>query len=138
GRAGVARVGAGLPLADGAGRPGHPDPGGGRGHLPDGVHAPDAGRRPPRGWGGAGMTSPAAYLLIPPKSAEDRGGLRWAPLFDPIETREGRTFAPVEEVGSFLEGFASRRPLIHFAHVLHLLVVLRWGEPRPEFAFLAR
>jgi tetratricopeptide (TPR) repeat protein len=74
------------------------------------------------------MSSPGAYLLIPGKYADALRGLRWAAGHDAVETEDGRTFALAEEVASFLEGFASRRPLIHFAHVLHLLSLLRVGR----------
>jgi hypothetical protein len=85
------------------------------------------------------MTSPAAYLLIPADYAGHFRGLRWAPFCDAIETADGRTFTLVEEIGSFLEGFASQRPLVHFAHVLHLLYLLRQGQtPRHDFASLAQ
>jgi hypothetical protein len=85
------------------------------------------------------MTSPAGYLLIPTEYARELRGLRWAGLGDAIETADGRTFAVVAEIASFLEGFASRRPLVHFAHVLHLLHLLRHGvTTRHDFAPLAR
>jgi hypothetical protein len=84
------------------------------------------------------MTSPGAYLLIPADYFRDLGGLRWAPLYDAVETADGRTFALVEEISAFLDGFASRRPLVHFAHVLHLLSLLRQGERRPDLADLGR
>jgi hypothetical protein len=85
------------------------------------------------------MTSPGAYLLIPPDYAAELRGLRWAPLGDAVETDDTRTFALVEEIGAFLEGFASRRPLLHFAHVLHLMYLLRQGQtPRHDFGLLAR
>ncbi len=95
------------------------------------------------------MSSSAAYLHIPPDYARHIGGLRWAMAGDAIDSLDG-TFALVEEVVSFLEGFASRRPLLHFAHMLHLLYLLRQGDPvlsrawreagraaRPAGAFLA-
>jgi hypothetical protein len=85
------------------------------------------------------MTSPAAYLMIPPDYTHDLRGLRWSALYDAIETDDGSTFALVEEVGLFLEGFASQRPLVHFAHLLHLLYLLRQGTtPRHDFSDLVQ
>jgi hypothetical protein len=69
--------------------------------------------------------TPAAYLLvIPDDYAVQLSHLHWALDHDAVET-EGGTFALAEEVGAFLDGFASRRPLMHFAHVLHFLYLLR-------------
>src|SRR3954468_13763400 len=73
--------------------------------------------------------TPAAYLLvIPDDYAAQLSQLHWALGHDAVETAEGRTFALAEEVSAFLDGFASRRPLMHFAHVLHFLYLLRVGR----------
>ena len=46
------------------------------------------------------------------------------------------TFAFAEQMAEFLEGFAGRRPLIHFDFMVHLLILLRWlppeGHPSPN------
>jgi hypothetical protein len=79
------------------------------------------------------------YLQIPEEYAGALGGVRWSPAHDVLLLPEGpeggeTTFAFNAEVLSFLEGFAAQRPLIHFAHVLHLLRLLREGGwPRRVF-----
>src|SRR5258708_14846056 len=84
--------------------------------------------------------TPAAYLLvIPDDYAAQLSQLHWALGHDAVETAEGRTFALAEEVAAFLDGFASRRPLMHFAHVLHFLYLLRVGQrSQHDFRNLAK
>src|SRR5262249_6861089 len=83
-----------------------------------------------------GVRRAAAYLAIP--RGYD-GELHWS-AGDVLATGDGRTFAFAAEVLRFLEGFASRRSLIAFAHVLHLLRLLRplpeTLPPAPPFALL--
>jgi hypothetical protein len=78
----------------------------------------------------------ARYLLIPADYARELGGLRWSALRDAIEDGNGRTFALVEEVAAFLDGFASRGRLIHFAHVLHFLRLLHGPYGPRDFRYL--
>jgi hypothetical protein len=84
----------------------------------------------------SGVRRAAAYLTIP--RGYD-GDLRWS-AGDVLEYSDGRTFAFAAEVLRFLEGFASRRPLIAFAHILQLLRLLRpvpeTLPPAPPFAVL--
>jgi hypothetical protein len=68
----------------------------------------------------------AAYLAIP---RDYCGDLRWSAAADVLEYADGGTFAFAAEVLRFVEGFASQRPLIAFAHIVHLIRLLR---PRPE------
>jgi hypothetical protein len=68
----------------------------------------------------------AAYLAIP---RDYSGDLRWSAAADVLEYADGGTFAFAAEVLRFLEGFAAQRPLVAFAHILHLIRLLR---PRPE------
>ncbi len=69
------------------------------------------------------MSRAVRYLGIPD------GGLRWAAGADAIEQPGGHTFALASEVVRFLEGFASRRPLMHLGHVLHFMQILRRAQP---------
>lgn len=94
------------------------------------------------------------YLRINARYAAALGGLRWSADGEAVEYGEGTTFAYADglvsvlpgttfafagEVVSFLEGFASQRPLVHFAYALHLLCLLRrertpvGGAPSPLF-----
>jgi hypothetical protein len=81
----------------------------------------------------------AEYLRINARYAAALGGLRWSADGEAVEYGDGSTFAFAGEVVSFLEGFASQRPLIHFAYILHLLCLLRrertpvGGAPSPLF-----
>lgn len=78
------------------------------------------------------------YLDIPPDYCEPLGKLRWSALADAIEGDDGRTFALTPQLLAFLEGFASRRPLVHFGHVLHFFHLLRVRKTaRHDFTTLA-
>src|SRR5262245_5201555 len=80
----------------------------------------------------------ADYLGIPEPYCRALGGPRWSRQDQAIEYSDGRTFAFAPEVRSFLEGFASRGPLVHFGHVLHFMYLLRQGKTtRHDFAPLA-
>jgi hypothetical protein len=82
------------------------------------------------------MTSVHNYLTILPERARALDGLRWSPAHAYLEHGDGRTFAHALEVFAFLEGFAGRRKLIHFGHVLHFLYLLRHGAvPTPWYDF---
>lgn len=74
------------------------------------------------------MNRPEHYLRIPADYGEWLGGLRWSASLEVVEDREGLTFAYGREIGRFLEGFASAAPLVHFAHVLHLLRLFGYGR----------
>jgi hypothetical protein len=67
--------------------------------------------------------------------------LRWSASGDAIEFSDGRTFLLAVEIAAFLEGFASRRALMHFGHVLHFLYLLRFAHtpitPLPAFPGVA-
>ncbi len=76
------------------------------------------------------MSRAADYLRAPSDYCARLGGLRWSELSDAIEKGDGSTFAFAVEVIGFLEGFALKRPLVHFGYVLHLLALLR--DPRRE------
>jgi hypothetical protein len=76
------------------------------------------------------MNCATRYLIVPEAYCARLGGLAWSELYDAIERSDGTTFALTLEVVSFLEGFASIRPLIHFGHALHCLALLREGERR--------
>src|SRR5262245_30866728 len=67
------------------------------------------------------------YLVIPADYAERLDGLRWSQRDAAIENRSGDTFAFAPQVWQFLEGFMSERPLLDFAHMLHLLYLLGIG-----------
>ncbi len=71
------------------------------------------------------MTEVVDYLRIAADYCQSLGGLRWAPDGEAVEFADGTSFAFSGEIVSFLEGFAARRPLIDFNHVLHLLYLLR-------------
>jgi hypothetical protein len=66
-----------------------------------------------------------SYLRIPRHYTAGMKGLRWSPSGDAIEFDNGNTFAFPGELWPFLEGFLAQRPLIHFAHILHLLYLLK-------------
>jgi hypothetical protein len=70
----------------------------------------------------------AAYLTIPSDYGQWLGGLRWSPAADAIESVSGKTFCLVDQLGLFLEGLLGVRPAPHFAHVLHLLLLLGHGN----------
>ena len=71
-----------------------------------------------------------AYLRVPTHYAAGLRGLHWSPDGDAIEFGEGGTFSFLGEIFPFLEGFVSQRPLIHFAHILHLLYLLKKHQTR--------
>jgi hypothetical protein len=83
----------------------------------------------------SGIKRAAAYLALARGGA---GGLRWSTAADVLEYSDGSTFAFAAEVLTFLEGFASERPLIAFTCLLHLLRLLRprTETPPPAFARL--
>jgi hypothetical protein len=64
------------------------------------------------------------YLRICHTYCDFLGGLRWSQSEDAVDFAAGGTFLFAEEIAQFLEGFARDR-LLHFAHVLHLLIFLR-------------
>lgn len=72
-----------------------------------------------------------AYLRIPLQYTSGMKGLRWSANGEAIECGDGKTFAFPGEIRPFLEGFLAQRPLIHFAHILHLLCLLK--ESRTPF-----
>jgi hypothetical protein len=75
------------------------------------------------------------YLSVPTAYVRELGGLRWAEGCDAIEYAGGHTFALASELVRLLEGFASRRPLMHLGHVLHFMHVLRQDRPGPRHDF---
>jgi hypothetical protein len=79
----------------------------------------------------SGIQRAAAYLAIAPDPCAD---LRWSAAADVIEYCGGGTFAFAAEVVHFLEGFASQRPLVPFACLLHLLRLLRPRAQAPPSA----
>jgi hypothetical protein len=70
------------------------------------------------------------YFNLPAAYREELGGLRWSDARDALELSCGQTFAFAAEVVAFLEGYASQRPLAHFAHLMHLFAILRDGQGR--------
>ncbi len=81
------------------------------------------------------MSRARDYLRVPEDYVVCLDHLHWSEAGDAIETAAGATFALTQEIALFLEGFASRRPLIHFGHILHLLHMLKRGG---SFAALRR
>jgi hypothetical protein len=73
------------------------------------------------------MSRARDYLRVPEDYVVCLDRLHWSEAGDAIETASGATFALTQEIALFLEGFASRRPLIHFGHILHLLHMLKRG-----------
>jgi hypothetical protein len=71
------------------------------------------------------MNAVKSYLRLASAYCDYLGGLRWSSQEDALEYPDGSTFAFNEETALFLEGFASSGRLIPFAHVLHLLDLLR-------------
>jgi hypothetical protein len=65
------------------------------------------------------------YLGLDAEYLKPLGGLHWSPAEDAVLYPEGGVLAFVEEIALFLEGFASIRPLMHFAMVLHALFLLQ-------------
>ncbi len=70
------------------------------------------------------MKAVAEYLRISEVYCHALNGLHWSPDGEAIEDETGKTVAFSTEIVSFLEGFASRQPLIDFNHILHLLYLL--------------
>jgi hypothetical protein len=69
------------------------------------------------------------YLSLNDGYARYLGGLRWAPACDAVDLADGSTYAFSFQIGSFLEGYLTAGPLIHFGYVLHALGLLRRREP---------
>lgn len=67
------------------------------------------------------------YLRIYSPYADEIGGVHWSPDGDAVLGGDGATLALAGEVAHFLEGFSAHAELIHFAHVLHVFRILRWG-----------
>ncbi|MBX3401160.1 MAG: hypothetical protein KF873_20700 [Gemmataceae bacterium] len=65
-----------------------------------------------------------AYLAIPPRFAEQLGGLRWSFTHDGILDSDGQTFVLVEELAQILDGVFARPPVPPFAYVLAALRLL--------------
>jgi hypothetical protein len=82
------------------------------------------------------MDATREYLHIHPDYVAHLGGMRWAGNGEAIDYTGGATLAFTGEVVGLIEGFAKRRPLIHFAHLLHLLHLLL--RPHPEASPFAR
>ena len=82
----------------------------------------------------------APYLEIPESYSRWLGSLRWSETRDAIEYEDIGTFAFAAEIGLFLEGFDSTKPLVHFGFVLHLLHLLGYDHERDrgEMARLER
>lgn len=77
------------------------------------------------------------YLAIPARQGKHLGGLRWHPggeaiVFEAENPTVGMTFAMRDEVLQFLEGYASVRPLVHFALILRMMGMLHHGDPAPS------
>jgi hypothetical protein len=82
------------------------------------------------------------YLTLSGDHAGKAAGLRWSRRDFALEWGDGTTFVFQEEVASFLEGFASHRPLVNFGFVVQWLAFLRPPPPemyvvRPELHILA-
>jgi hypothetical protein len=73
------------------------------------------------------MISADAYLHLPESYARWLGGLRWSVAGEALEFPDGKTFVFGRELSLFLDGFATGRDPIHFAHVLHLMHLLLRG-----------
>jgi hypothetical protein len=65
------------------------------------------------------------YLSLHDGYARYLGYLHWAPACDAVELADGSTYAFSFQIASFLEGYLTGGPLIHFGYVLHLLGILR-------------
>jgi hypothetical protein len=68
------------------------------------------------------------YLHLPTEYCQFLQGLRWSVDDNALVHPDGTTFAFNEEVAQFFEGLTRGGRLLHFAHVLHLLDLLR--QPR--------
>jgi hypothetical protein len=84
------------------------------------------------------MNTPTSYLFLPGAYCHYLGGLSWSPEERGLVYPDDRTFAFSEEIAQFLEGLSSSGHPIHFAHVLHLLSLLRQPNTQPEASRLAR
>ena len=86
------------------------------------------------------MIIPAYYLAIVEEYVLPLRGLRWSAIADAVEDQDGLLFAFREQIALFLEGFLAVRPLIHFAHILHLLHLVGHGAAAqpPEAQILAK
>ncbi|WP_169981309.1 hypothetical protein [Tautonia rosea] len=73
------------------------------------------------------MISADAYLHLPDAYARWLGGLRWSVAGEALEFPDGKTFVFSRELSLFLDGFATGRDPIHFAHLLHLMHLLLRG-----------
>ncbi len=73
-----------------------------------------------------------AYLCIPAEVGRVLDGLVWSLDGEALKRGDGTTFALIEEMLVFLEGFALGRPLVPFGYLLLTLGLIRgrWG-PRP-------
>lgn len=81
------------------------------------------------------MDPAARYLRIPYGYGARLGGLHWSAAGDAVAAGDLSTFALGPEISLFLQGFASAdRPLVHFAHALHLLAMLGRGRHLPTAA----
>lgn len=67
------------------------------------------------------------YLRIYSPYADVLGGLHWSADGDAVLGADGSTLALAAEIALFLEGFSGQSELPHFAHMLHVLRLLRWG-----------
>lgn len=74
------------------------------------------------------------YTRIPTEYVKYLGGLRWSADGEAVEwTGDGRTVAFAAEIALFMEGFLSKRRLIHFGFILHLMGLLGHGaRSRPN------
>jgi hypothetical protein len=81
-----------------------------------------------------------SYLSISPDYDRNLKGLHWSANGDAIESEDGSTFAFADEIGLFIEGFASTHRLVSFEHVLHALQLLGYGNRKvpEEAAFVAK
>jgi len=70
-----------------------------------------------------------SYLRLPLVYAAYLDGMRWSSS-DNILEHNGGTFLFAPEIADFLEGFASRRPVLHFPLMVHLLTLLIRGPNR--------
>lgn len=68
-----------------------------------------------------------AYLHLPEAYARWLGGLRWSVAGEALEFPDGKTFVFSRELSLFLDGFATGRDPIHFAHLMHLMHLLLRG-----------
>jgi hypothetical protein len=84
------------------------------------------------------MTAALEYLRLPTDYGETLGAFRWSSTGDCVEYADGRTFVFQQELTQFLEGFASRRPLIAFPYILHLLHLFGKGRGHSDTPLIGR